>query len=253
MATAYWHGEFHLIKGTLFAGTQENYLSSLSCYKEAHYSNPNYSMLRSRASFYSYANEIIFGNGNKSDDPALSFFDNSRTHLFQLDPAKVVAFDGSIVHLEDQSQFTVSAKGYCTFTDNDVIAIINNSKLSISTDQIRIPDAFTFSLGGFKNENGDGNVDASIAFVGRAEANNPFNFMRNSYPEGIFNFVTIDNKGKPITNKGTFVFSGQNMGNIFQKQAMIDKKLISIDGIAVTDESLIADDWDNDSLYIHLK
>lgn len=85
----------------------------------------------------------------------------------------------------------------------------------IECDAIDLDSDTVFSLG---------HGSAAITFDGTNGGRAPFEFLDKDYPEGIFNFITTEGP-----NVGRLRFRG--IGSAFEFAMMIQKNLITIDGI----------------------
>lgn len=187
---------------------------------------------------------------------------NGPSELLVENDSKLIIMAGQVTFIDAYSLITVRDTGVLSLTQSHqdpYLAVLRGNV--IAQDKANI--AFSFNkyriFGGEKNANFNALAldEARIGFFGEANESGsvnshqaemftlgrgspeisfsrydaasplPFDFLNKTYPVGIFNFLTTEGSG---TSGGKFRFVDWNVPSIFLLNALLQKKLISIDG-----------------------
>lgn len=230
--TTWWKGEFHLIKGSFQVGTSTELLKSIEFVAERKYSQSTASLFRSRADFKLYTRAMFFERDQQDDVPGMTLMDNSTSSFNCLSDDAPATMGGLTLNMEDkaQAEFNCNSIELTGRYGGGRVVVINDACLSVNVKNIVTDPGynFCFSLGGYKNEDHNGDVISSTITISplNAGGNFPLLFINNS-PKISFNFDT----NVSTVNKGRFVFNGLTGLN---QSAFIGGGYLTIDGVPIT-------------------
>ncbi|MEH4990364.1 hypothetical protein ACOY5P_24140 [Enterobacter asburiae] len=219
-----WQGNFYLIKGKLEIGDQKNGVW-------LHIGLDGIFNIRSELIMYGYIQ--LLGDLEK-----FQVYDNGMVAITYHDPSAGIELSSTFL-LEDNASMSLLMKGD-SFNGynginiyNNTIQIINNASFILQTPKIIFNEMSQpfFVLGGFKNEDGNGDVEenANITFKD-INKKSPIDFTPGSdVPKGIFNFRTTTDDGQSIINKGKFIIYGVTSG--FTLANLKGGGYVSIEGV----------------------